>query len=282
MRIGRLVLTALLGMLLAATPISSSGWGESEASAGKSKSSRQKKSSKKKSSKKSSKRSSKKSSKKRASKKKRAKSKRVARKARKGKRSKRGYFRGHGVTKDQLRAEAVPRPSGDLWIYSVNFRQELKVNIYADDGGPEGEPRFDEAVLAQLDQVFRCKRTGEQRAVDPRLYQTLSVIADHYGQKRIELVSGFRFQENEGSRHYHAAAADIRIEGVSNRELYKYVESLDAGGMGIGIYPRAGFVHVDFRAPGEPSYRWTDRSPPEPGAKGKRPSRRWRSGRPSS
>jgi Ni/Co efflux regulator RcnB len=279
MRIGRLVLTALFGTLLAATPISSSGWGDSEASAGKSKSSSQR------SSKSSSK---KRSKKKRASKKaqnKRAKSKRVARKARKarkGKRSKRSYFRGHGVAKDQLRADAVPRPSGDLWIYSANVRQELKVNIYADDGGPEGEPRFDEAVLAQLDQVFRCKRTGEQRAVDPRLYQTLSVIADHYGQKRIELVSGFRFQENEGSRHYHAAAADIRIEGVSNRELYKYVESLDAGGMGIGIYPRAGFVHVDFRAPGEPSYRWTDRSPPEPGAKGKRPSRRWRSGRPSS
>ena len=30
--------------------------------------------------------------------------------------------------------------------------------------------------------------------------------------------------------------------------------------MGIGIYPRAGFVHVDIRP--EPSYRWTDYSPP--------------------
>ena len=30
--------------------------------------------------------------------------------------------------------------------------------------------------------------------------------------------------------------------------------------MGIGLYPTSEFIHVDFRAPGEPSYRWTDYS----------------------
>jgi hypothetical protein len=30
--------------------------------------------------------------------------------------------------------------------------------------------------------------------------------------------------------------------------------------MGIGQYPNSQFVHIDFRAPGEPSYRWTDYS----------------------
>ncbi len=53
---------------------------------------------------------------------------------------------------------------------------------------------------------------------------------------------------------------DIRIPGVSISEMYKFAESLDAGGMGIGIYPTSQFIHVDFRAPGEPSYRWTDYS----------------------
>jgi hypothetical protein len=53
---------------------------------------------------------------------------------------------------------------------------------------------------------------------------------------------------------------DIRIPGVSINEMYKYAESLDAGGMGLGIYPTSQFIHVDFRAPGEPSYRWTDYS----------------------
>ena len=259
MRIGRLLLTAALAaafaMISPPGPDGRSGGEAHAASKKKAKKSKAKKASAKKSS----------ARKRTASAKKRG-------KKRRGK----SYFSGHGVSRDSLRTEPVPRPSGDLWLYAVNFREELRVNIYNSDGS------FNEAVLAELDAVFRCKRTGEQRAVDPRLYETLSVIADHFGQKRIELVSGFRFQENEGSRHYHASAADFKIEGVGQRELYSFAESLDAGGMGIGIYPRSGFVHVDYRAPGEPSYRWVDRSPPDGTSKGKRPSRKARSSRPSS
>lgn len=194
---------------------------------------------------------------------------------RKGKKDR--YFKGHGVDRDALRTEALARPTGDLWIYAENFREELKVNIYND----QAAGAFDDDALAQLDNLFRCKRTGEHRAVDPRLYETLSAIQDHFG-KRLDLVSGFRFQENESSRHFHASAADFRIEGVSNRELYEFAESLDGGGMGIGIYPRADFVHVDWRAPGEPSYRWTDRSPAGSDSPGKRPSHRARSRKPNS
>jgi uncharacterized protein YcbK (DUF882 family) len=194
----------------------------------------------------------------------------------KSKKGKKSYFSGHGVEKSELRTEPVPKPSGDLWLYSPNFREEVKVNIYDAKGG------FDEQALATLDHIFRCKRTGEQRAVDPRLYETISVIQDHFAGKRIELVSGFRFQENESSRHFHASASDIRIDGVSIRELYDYAQTLDPGGMGVGIYPRADFVHVDWRAPGEPSYRWTDRSPPERDSGGKRPSHRWRGNKPTS
>ena len=183
-----------------------------------------------------------------------------SKKKRKGKKDR--YFKGHGVDRDELRAEPLTRPSGDLWIYAENFREELKVNIYSDPA----QGAFDDDALAQLDNLFRCKRTGEKRAVDPRLYQTLSVIQDHFG-KRLELVSGFRFQENESSRHYHASAADFRIEGVSDREIYEFAESLDAGGMGIGIYPTSGFIHIDYRAPGEPSFRWTDWSGPSGGKK---------------
>jgi hypothetical protein len=210
---------------------------------------------------------------------------------RKGRSKKGRVFSGHGMGRIELRKEPVPQPSGDIWVYSVNYREEVRVNIYrksgvdraaAGDGSAslvattgDAAPEFDEQALATLDQVFRCKRTGETRAVDPRLYETLSVISDHFGGKRIELVSGFRFQREEGSRHYHASAMDIRVPGVSIRALRNFAASLDTGGMGIGIYPRAGFVHVDWRAPGEPSFRWTDRSKPRNGG-GKRPSRRWK------
>jgi len=57
---------------------------------------------------------------------------------------------------------------------------------------------------------------------------------------------------------------------VSIRDMYEYAETLDMGGMGVGIYPNSGFVHVDYRAPGEPSYRWTDRSGPDSDRGGKK------------
>jgi uncharacterized protein YcbK (DUF882 family) len=163
-------------------------------------------------------------------------------------------FQGHGVAGATLRTDPLPTPSGNVWIYAENLNEEVKGNIYKADG------TFDEAVLAQLDHLFRCKRTNEERAVDPRVYEMLSRIQDHFDGKRAVLISGFRFAERDSSRHYHASAMDIRIPDIGLNELYTYAQTLDMGGMGMGIYPNSQFIHVDFRAPGEPSYRWTDYS----------------------
>lgn len=173
-------------------------------------------------------------------------------------------FRGHNALKSTLRTEPLPRPSGDVWLKANNLGEEVKVNIYKADGS------YDDAALAKLDELFRCRQTGNVRAVRAELYEQLSRIYDHFEGKRIELVSGFRFAERSSSRHWHASAMDIKIPGVSIREMYKFAETLDAGGMGIGIYPTSGFIHVDFRAPGEPSYRWTDTSGPNSGKKKKK------------
>jgi uncharacterized protein YcbK (DUF882 family) len=163
-------------------------------------------------------------------------------------------FSGHNAATSQLRTEPLERPSGDIWIRAENLGEDVRVNIYKPDGS------FDEASLAKLDDLLRCVKTGEVRAVRRELYEQLSRIYDHFEGKQISLVSGFRFAERNSSRHYHASAMDIRIPGVSIYEMYKFAESLDAGGMGLGIYPTSQFIHVDFRAPGEPSYRWTDYS----------------------
>jgi uncharacterized protein YcbK (DUF882 family) len=174
-------------------------------------------------------------------------------------------FSGHNAAKSSLRTEPLTKPSGDIWVHAENFQSEIKVNIYKSDG------TYDEAALAQLDEEFRCKRSNEVRAVRPELYEQLSRIYDHFGGKRIELVSGFRYKERSSSRHFHASAMDIRVKDVSIDDLYAFAETLDMGHMGIGIYPKSQFVHVDYRAPGEPSYRWTDRSPPgglHPGGEG--------------
>ncbi len=168
-------------------------------------------------------------------------------------------FSGHGVAQSKLRTEPLERPSGAIELVADNLGESAVVNLYKEDGS------FDDASLAALDELFRCKRTDETRAVRPELYEMLSRIYDHFGQKRISLISGFRHAERDSSRHFHASAMDIRIEGVSARQIYEFAESLDMGGLGIGIYPHSGFVHIDFRAPGEPSYRWRDLSGPSSG-----------------
>jgi uncharacterized protein YcbK (DUF882 family) len=236
-----------------------------------SKSSSKRKGKSKRAEKKKSKRSAKKASRARSKRSKRARKTKVCKRY-KGKRRCKwvAKFDGHGVGTTKLRTEPLPRPSGEVWVYTVNFHEDVKVNIYGDEG------ELDDDAMAQLDEHFRCRRSGESRAVDPRLYEILSIVYDHFGQQRIELVSAFRNQPNQGSRHYHASAMDIRIPGVSTRELYDFASTLDLGNMGIGRYPTSNFVHIDFRAPGEKSYRWTDHSGPDSGKKKKRRKKRRR------
>jgi uncharacterized protein YcbK (DUF882 family) len=174
-------------------------------------------------------------------------------------------FQGHSAARAALRSDPLDKPSGEVWLHAENLNEEFRGNIYRDDGS------FDDAVLAQLDELWRDPRTGEARAVRAELYEHLSRICDQYPEQRVDLVSGFRLKERDSSRHYHASAMDIRIKGVPVRELYRFAETLDVGSdgaLGIGIYPHSQFIHVDFRAPGDASYRWTDWSGPDSG-KGK-------------
>ena len=188
--------------------------------------------------------------------------------ARGGKRSCRrvAVFQGHNAAPSTLRTDPLARPSGDIWVYAENLGEEWKGNIYKPDGS------FDDAALAKLDDLWRDTRTGDVRAVRAELYEHLSRICDHFPDHRVDLVSGFRFHERDSSRHFHASAMDIRIKGISIRELYNFAQTLDVGvnsegALGIGIYPTSQFIHVDFRAPGEPSYRWTDWSGHDSGKK---------------
>lgn len=178
-------------------------------------------------------------------------------------------FQGHNAAKSTYRTEPLEKPSGHIAIRAENLGEDIDVNIYKSDG------TFDEESLAKLDTLFRCVATGEVRAVRTELYEQLSRIYDHFEGKQIQLVSGFRFAERNSSRHFHASAMDIRVKDVGYRDVYAFAETLDQGHMGIGQYPTGQFVHIDFRAPGEPSYRWTDYS----GHSGKKSSKKKATGR---
>jgi len=176
--------------------------------------------------------------------------------AKKKKRSRVPAFSGRLASAGELRSEPLERPSGHIVLSAVNFKERVEVDLYQEDGS------FDPDALDTLNHLFRCRRTGTEKAIEPKLFEMLSRIYDKF-ERPLELVSGFRNQERVTSFHFHGSASDIRIPGVSDKELHKFVSSLDMGGMGIGLYPRAGFVHVDIRP--EASYRWTDYSPPGKG-----------------
>jgi uncharacterized protein YcbK (DUF882 family) len=185
-----------------------------------------------------------------------------------GKRGHHGGPAGRVVAEDNLRQGPLPPPSGKLHVLSVNTGDEAEVNLFNHDGS------YDVAALAEINHVLRCRRTDDEKSIDPRLLTLLSHVYDHFGGKTIEVVSGYRNQRKQTSNHFKGTASDIRIEGVSVKKLSAFAETLDNGGMGIGQYPKAGFVHIDVRPP--PSYRWIDSAPPNPNDANKRPPRGWK------
>jgi uncharacterized protein YcbK (DUF882 family) len=172
---------------------------------------------------------------------------------------------GWPVPENDLLDSPPPPPSGKLHIYSLSYKTEAELDLYNSDGS------FNVEALAEVNHIFKCRRSGLEHDIDTRLVTILSHIYDHFGGKRIELLSGYRFQRRTTSNHFHGAAADIRIPGIDPRKIRSYAESLDAGGMGVGWYPRVGFVHVDVRQP--PSYRWIDYSRSNPDARDRLPPR---------
>jgi uncharacterized protein YcbK (DUF882 family) len=185
----------------------------------------------------------------------------------KQKRRRRSKVVGHVVPDSQLRTQPLGAPSGHLQLYSLASKEDVDLEIFNDDGS------YDVDELHNADEILRCKRTDTTKPIDPRLIAILSHVYDHFG-KRIEIVSGYRNQRKQTSYHFKGSASDIRIEGVPPKKIVQFASSLDTGGMGIGLYPRSHFVHIDVRP--APSYRWIDNARPNPNSSDKRPPRGWK------
>ncbi len=129
--------------------------------------------------------------------------------------------------------------------------------------GAELTTRFDNPA-----QSFRVRmarflrfRDGSRHGIHPRLVRQLAAVSEHFAQRPITVLSGFRPQlyrrTGPRTRHSQGYAVDIRIDGVGLRDLFQFCESLE--NMGCGFYPRARFVHFDVRR--EP-LSWEDNASP--------------------
>jgi len=113
--------------------------------------------------------------------------------------------------------------------------------------------RINAAAMRQANRLFRDRRNGKSSVVPPELLDVLAKIQNRFHGKTIQIVSGYRSPETNAalrrkssgvakrSMHMTGKAVDIRIPGVSPREIGAYARSLKAGG--VGTY--GSFVHVD-------------------------------------
>lgn len=113
-------------------------------------------------------------------------------------------------------------------------------------------------AFAQIDHLFRDRRTGEETAVDPALIDVIADLRDKMimpPDTPIELTSGYRSPESnaylakynkhvaKSSYHTRGQAADIRIPDMNSRVLELVATTMQRGG--VALYPDSGHVHVD-------------------------------------
>ncbi len=150
---------------------------------------------------------------------------------------------------------AVPllpaRGHGLDWVelFNLHTSETLKVKFRNAAG-------YISSALGRLQHVLADHRTGEQHAMDPKLYgmlADLAVAADR--EPRFEIISGYRspltnqrLREHGGgqakhSQHMYGRALDIRLEGVPCARLRDLALKMKRGG--VGYYARSNFVHID-------------------------------------
>jgi uncharacterized protein YcbK (DUF882 family) len=97
--------------------------------------------------------------------------------------------------------------------------------------------------------------------IDARLIALLGIVSDHFGGRKIEIVSGFRpytpTQYTPHSNHNQGKAVDFRVAGVPNEVVRDFCRTLK--NVGVGYYPNSTFVHLDVRT--SPAF-WIDYSRP--------------------
>lgn len=99
---------------------------------------------------------------------------------------------------------------------------------------------------------FACTDGSDPIFIDSELVAILQKIRAHFG-KAVKITSAYRTPtKNKAcggtaySQHLYGMAADIKISGVTPKEVAAYAEKLMPNKGGIGIYST--FTHIDVRS----------------------------------
>jgi len=152
------------------------------------------------------------------------------------------------------RSWGTPKRGGQLVLFRVATGQNLTLTMVDRRGRVRAESS------RQLSRFLRPRNSKKTKVPNARLLGLLAQISDHFGGRKIHVISGYRMaggNTHHESRHVAAAAIDFRIEGVPNRTLRDYLRHFDD--VGVGYYPNSTFIHFDVRP--KNAY-WVDLSSP--------------------
>jgi uncharacterized protein YcbK (DUF882 family) len=157
-------------------------------------------------------------------------------------------------TRETTNFAMKPKTPGVLHVKRVATNEEYDVKV----GDRRG--RIAPTTLKTFEKMMRSP-SGMAHPIEPRLVSLLSVMSNHFGSRKIEVVSGFRpftpTQYNPHSNHMHGKAVDFRVVGVPNEVVRDFCRTLK--NTGCGYYPHSVFVHMDVR---DQSAFWIDYSKP--------------------
>lgn len=141
------------------------------------------------------------------------------------------------------------RPS--LVLEMINTKERVELAPLRDDGG------FSDEDLSAAAHALRDPRSDEECDADARLLDIVYQIEIKFHARAVRVVSGFRGPRRRHSRHGVGRALDLVVPGTRDDEVARFARSI--GFVGVGLYPRSGFVHLDTRSR---SYFWVDGSAP--------------------
>jgi len=154
-------------------------------------------------------------------------------------------------SKSAIRAYLKQSPWPALVLSPVGTTPQQELMPLTDEGN------FDTLSLDYAAVALADKHTGASHPIEPRLLDLVYQASRHFRAPKVHVISGYR-EETGGSRHAQGRAIDIALPGVTDRQLAAHLRK--QGFVGVGLYTRSGFVHLDVR---ERSYFWVDNSGPD-------------------
>jgi uncharacterized protein YcbK (DUF882 family) len=112
-------------------------------------------------------------------------------------------------------------------------------------------------ALTSVNRIMRDHRSGEIKAIDPRLLDLVHAIGVELdSQQPFHIISGYRSPQTnsflcehsggvaKNSLHIYGKAVDVRHPKFPLEVVRQ--AAIDLRGGGVGYYPRPDFVHVDL------------------------------------